>query len=459
MSIWAQPDQQYPWSTAPTLGPVGMQTLAQMPTEDAAPLTDQLKPIAAPQSPAFNAIPKGDPHANLPPVFAPMPDPIKEQTGHLQGQLENDYKKDADPYGSPDNHPGFFGKFLHGLSHATGGDTRRQWEEQSLGQRLSALATEQSQNEERGANTAHVNAETPEVAPNAESTRSLQGAQKENLESETEHRGDPASPEMALYRSLVSIGYSPSESMQEVEKDKAMALKPPTGEHVNLTLKGKPAIGTYHPDTGKTTDSAGNTIDNPEPYERPQVTNINAGLTALDRESKQFGAPHAKGVTDADTQLEKIADARTMINGNAEAQALGIPKVLTALVSGAGSGVRITQPELNAIGTARGLGGDVQGTLNSWAGKGKLTATQQKQLTGLLDAVKQRITEKQAIHSQALDTINSGSDRKSIVQADKEARQKLSDLERAGHYAGQQVQLKNGTTITVQHVHPDGSFD
>ncbi len=148
-----------------------------------------------------------------------------------------------------------------------------------------------------------------------------------------------------------------------------------------------------------------------------------------------------------------------MINGNAEAQALGIPKVLTALVSGQGSGVRITQPELQAIATARGISGDIQGTLNAWAGKGKLTPTQQKQLTGLLDAVKQRITDKQTIHSQALDTINSAGDRNTIVQADEEARKKLGDLERTGHYVGQTVKLKNGQEITIQHLHPDGSFD
>jgi hypothetical protein len=150
---------------------------------------------------------------------------------------------------------------------------------------------------------------------------------------------------------------------------------------------------------------------------------------SLDREAKQFGATHEKAVNDANAQIEKIMDARTMINGSAEAQALGIPKVLTALVSGAGSGVRITQPELNAIGTARGIGGDVQGFLNSISGKGKLTATQQSQLTGLLDDVRARVEQKRQIASDTLDTINQAKDRGTIVNADRTARAKLADLE------------------------------
>jgi hypothetical protein len=107
-----------------------------------------------------------------------------------------------------------------------GTQLNKEVEEGSLGNRLQALAQEQSENEERGANAAHLNAETPEIAPNAESTRKLQGAQTENLESETEHRGDATTPELGTYRSLVSMGMSPSEALREIEKDKQLALKP-----------------------------------------------------------------------------------------------------------------------------------------------------------------------------------------------------------------------------------------
>lgn len=159
---------------------------------------------------------------------------------------------------------------------------------------------------------------------------------------------------------------------------------------------------------------------------------------ALDRETTKFSKPHEKAVADATAQLEKIADARAMINGNAESQALGIPKVLTALVSGVGSGVRITQPELNAIGTARGVKGDVEGFINSVSGKGKLTDTQKQQLTGILNDVETRVRQKQAIANDALDKINGAGSRGEIIQHDKDARKALSDLE-TGHSADSAV--------------------
>jgi hypothetical protein len=134
-----------------------------------------------------------------------------------------------------------------------------------------------------------------------------------------------------------------------------------------------------------------------------------------------------------------------MINGSAESQALGVPKVLTALVSGAGSGVRITQPELNAIATARGISGNFEGTLNAWAGKGKLTSTQQGQLTKILDDVRDRIIAKQQIHNNALDAINGAASRDQIIAADKLARQQLTEIERYGVYTGQK--LPQGTVV------------
>ena len=162
---------------------------------------------------------------------------------------------------------------------------------------------------------------------------------------------------------------------------------------------------------------------------------------ALDRESKQFSTGWEKQNDAGDAQLEKIADARAMVNGNAESQALGIPKVLTALVGGQGTGVRITTPELNAIAKARGWQGDVEGTLNSISGKGKLTSTQQKQLTQIMDDVKQRIVQKQAIASEALDGIYNGATREDIIKAHQAGRQKLADLE-SGKTPGTQPAAK-----------------
>jgi hypothetical protein len=163
--------------------------------------------------------------------------------------------------------------------------------------------------------------------------------------------------------------------------------------------------------------------------EKPATVNVNAETTALDRESSHYAKAHDKAVSDANAQLDKIADARAMVNGSAEAQATGIPKVLTALVSGAGSGVRITQSELNMIGKARGIGGDVQAFVQKLSSGKKLTPDQQKQLTDLLDDVHDRVIYKQGIAQEALDKINSGASRNEIIAADKDARKLLADYE------------------------------
>ena len=138
-----------------------------------------------------------------------------------------------------------------------------------------------------------------------------------------------------------------------------------------------------------------------------------------------------------------------MIGGNAEAQALGIPKVLTALVSGAGSGVRITQAEINQMAHARGIQGDFEGMISKLSGKGALTPVQQQQLTGLLDDVKGRLVHKQGIASGALDSINGASKREDIVAADKAARQSLSALESGGTSASTSGGSTSGLSVSL----------
>lgn len=155
-------------------------------------------------------------------------------------------------------------------------------------------------------------------------------------------------------------------------------------------------------------------------------------LDRLDKISTKYSAPHRKALADADAQLEKIAEAKAFVNGSASAQAVAIPKILTAVVSGPGSGVRITSAELNALGHARGIEGDVEGFLNSVSGNGTLTATQQRQYTQLLDDVKTRILQKRAIADEALDNIAGSATRDEILGHDKTARKKMAEFVTGG---------------------------
>jgi hypothetical protein len=164
------------------------------------------------------------------------------------------------------------------------------------------------------------------------------------------------------------------------------------------------------------------------PPEKPP--NPESERAALDREATHYAGPHQKAVDAANAQLEKIDEASSMIgSNNAEAQALGIPKVLTALVSGQGSGVRITQAELNQIAHARGIQGDFQGFLNKLSSGKSLTTDQQRQLAQVLSDAKVKISQKQAIANDALDRINSAKGREEMAGIDKDARKKLADME------------------------------
>lgn len=352
------------------------------------------------------------------------------------------------------------------LANISGTDLNRKVQEGSLSSRLQALAQEQSENEARGATTAKTTAETADLPTEQKDTHAHSAALTREANDQAENLENTPAP-------VQSLANGHAYAVQQAVNRGVDPATDPIVQHYENAIRS--TVPGFNKDEPKTTDIVGpdgkthtmgyNTqtkkydVDEGVSGFKPPTVNVNAGTAALDREAKQFGTPHQASLTAANSQLEKIADARAMINGNAEAQGLGIPKVLTALVGGQGTGVRITQAELTSIAHARGISGDVEGTLNKWAGKGALSKDQQKQLTGIMDDVAARLREKQAIASGALDTINGATTREQIIAADKDTRQKLNDFEQHGHYVGQTVRLKNGSSVVVQHVHPDGSFD
>lgn len=383
-------------------------------------------------------------------IFAPTPQYQEQQ--HLGDALTRDYQKDAHPFGSPDNHPGVFGKILHGLNYATGGTNRRAWEEQGLEKRLNDLVAEKARNDYENAEIGKTKEETAEMP--------AESAARERLENaEANKDTNPTEPVHYLETDQGFFSYDPASKQLTPLTVGGKPLMPfqkptaPKGAHfIQREVGGKPHTIAVDDTTGEDIKDEGET------GEKPPTVNVNSGNTELDREATRLGKGWDTANTQANSQLEKIQDAENMIAGNAEAQAVGIPKVLTALVSGQGSGVRITMPELQMIAKARGLEGNVEGTLNKWAGQGQLTDTQKGQLHGILEDVKARILEKQAIVNRALDSINGAKSRDDINNADKMARQQMNELERYGHYAGEDVTL-NGQTVTIKKIHPDGTFE
>jgi hypothetical protein len=169
-----------------------------------------------------------------------------------------------------------------------------------------------------------------------------------------------------------------------------------------------------------------------------QATRANAE-TALarfnqaDRETKVFGSPFQTALTGANTQLQRIGEAQQMLaSGTPEAQALAIPKVLTALVGGQGSGVRITQPELNSIGGARGVSGDLQAWMQKLGSGQKLTPDQSRQLQGVLADVQGLVSRKMDTATQTLQEIENAPDRESRIAATQKGRGILNTLAGGG---------------------------
>lgn len=141
-----------------------------------------LPPLAPAPPPPTNEL--GDPlpdSAQKPAVFAdapaPKPTPQDRQETMLGNKLEQDYQKDLHPWGTPENHPGVWGKIAHGLSVARGLPEIRAQREQGLEGRLNKLAELQSQDAYRGAETGKTQEETAEMPGKAQSEEDLQKAQ------------------------------------------------------------------------------------------------------------------------------------------------------------------------------------------------------------------------------------------------------------------------------------------
>ena len=110
----------------------------------------------------------GDQPATPPSITAKPPNvrtmsPMERYEDHLAAKQMADYAKDENPYGSDNNHPGVFGKILHGLSVATGGPNRRLFAENQREQQIEGTEKNIGEQALQRAQTAHTQAEVPLV--------------------------------------------------------------------------------------------------------------------------------------------------------------------------------------------------------------------------------------------------------------------------------------------------------
>jgi hypothetical protein len=170
-------------------------------------------------------------------------------------------------------------------------------------------------------------------------------------------------------------------------------------------------------------DAQGNDIrDLGETGEKPPTVNVNAGQNEADKIGARLGKPYETAATAAQNKLDRIDQTSRSVDAGYVGQGLAIPELLTSLVSGQGTGVRITQPELNAITKHRGIQGDAESWFNSLAGKGNLTANDKAQIKSVLADAKVRVLEKIQLMNDAQDAINAATSREDVVNADKKYR-------------------------------------
>lgn len=299
-------------------------------------------------------MPPVDPHASLtapisaaPPELPPMMaasgsaegkpakmSALQPQEEHISKNLMADYQKDANPYGSDDNHPGFLGKFLHGLNVSTGGVNRRGIEERGLESRIQNIDKQESDEGLQGAETAGREESTQEAPQKAADAHLQSGATTREENDRAQGMEDaPAPPEPSL-----ATAYA--HAVNQALKDNRDPSQDPIVQHLSdaiTSLQKQPAAPkmdyqtTIGPD-GKPhvygLDATGKKVaDEGIHYERPDAAPSNAGTWSLQNgadgnpilfNSKTGKTENAPGnlARKPNAEEQKRADLATNVNEN-----------------------------------------------------------------------------------------------------------------------------------------------
>lgn len=124
-------------------------------------------------------------------------------------------------------------------------------------------------------------------------------------------------------------------------------------------------------------------------------------------------------------QAEKLQEAATLVGNGAMGDAIGSIKSLSGLASGQGSGVRITQAELNSIAHARGYAGDFQAWLQKFGDGRSLTPAQEAELRAVVGDIEKKSALKERVINKVLDDLGGATDTKTIRTIYSQARHAL----------------------------------
>jgi hypothetical protein len=303
-------------------------------------------------------------------VFHPVT-PQEREGQMLSGRLEQDYQKDLQPWGTPDNHPGVWGKIGHALSVATGGPNRRLREEAGLENRVNSLTTQEQENELRAAQAGEVGArtglteeQTKEMPGETASKERLEGAQADKLENpadkytfqQTDHglmRIDNAS----------GVATPVMYNGQSLNPFNKAGEEPP--KTIQLQVGGKPHQMAWDAKTGKYD------LDQGESGEKPPSVNVNENHAFAEEERGRGLLDKAEAnYRTAQQGANTIRDMVGMADAGNKMSAQMLPLEGALEITTAQGVHRINRTEVEQFAGAGSLFDRVQGEL------GKLTQGQ-----------------------------------------------------------------------------------
>ena len=303
---------------------------------------------------------------------------------------------------------------LHAGQHETAADTAAETE----------MRAEQSAGEvgaERGATTAHLNAETtalqnPQPKPTEEEWNVVPGVQGPNGEPVQQEKHSGQVRVAPLQGASVTEKNQPKQSLDDQYDAAVKAGDQQRAQQILAEIKATKGAGREPKDTTGRDDAR------------------------ADRSYQFHSGQLEKLRTPIASRMERIGIAIDNLNQKSpQADALAAPEILTALVGGQGSGLRMNEAEISRI-----IGGATQWTqlktaLNKWSldpQHATFTDEQRGQMAKILTTARDKITAKQQIIEDAEEKLANSTDPGEHRKLLADTRKKLDGIDAAGQQQG-----------------------
>ncbi len=224
----------------------------------------------------------------------------------------------------------------------------------------------------------------------------------------------------------------------------------------DVLLDGKPDVVNFDPTTGQSTKGGVDVSDRVKPIPPASATTSPAASDAALQRSYQFATGEIDKRRGTKDQLGKIDQALGVINQQTpQADALIAPAVISAAVGGQGSGVRVTQAEINATTGGRSVWEGLKAALQKWNTDPSqalaITPDQRQQLRELMTMIATKAQAREQILTDAGSQLSTATDPKQhrtiLADVDKKL---LAMNSGGGSSAPKEKTLPNGQVLQQQ---------